>query len=374
VPARRQYVLVPDRGAALTSLHDAPADGDGSRLARGAEDANALLYYAVATGRDVTAAIRDPLVRTYRAVTAGRPVTDDEETEFLAAYAKLAAMVHPTTAATLRATSRTVRRPWLWRLFSPEPISEAQRVAYRFGLLALVLIVVIGGAEWTRTFINAVVTDQAEHGRVLEELRAARAAQKRLVEQIALLDRDRQGAADSLRASLVRQREDLDVRVQLLDDREAGLSRRIQAGYETLDRIMPFVNWHELRNVITPVAAIVAVLVLPVLYGALGTCAYVLRTVYAEMVERSFDGRRTGEFMVRIFLGMLSGVSLQWLLVREGQAIPGGVTPAVLAFLGGYGVELLFAAIDRILSTVITALRGERRRAKPTAERREGAA
>lgn len=367
-------MLVPDRGAALTSLHDAPADGDGSRLARGAEDANALLYYAVATGRDVTAAIRDPLVRTYRAVTAGRPVTDDEETEFLAAYAKLAAMVHPTTAATLRATSRTVRRPWLWRLFSPEPISEAQRVAYRFGLLALVLIVVIGGAEWTRTFINAVVTDQAEHGRVLEELRAARAAQKRLVEQIALLDRDRQGAADSLRASLVRQREDLDVRVQLLDDREAGLSRRIQAGYETLDRIMPFVNWHELRNVITPVAAIVAVLVLPVLYGALGTCAYVLRTVYAEMVERSFDGRRTGEFMVRIFLGMLSGVSLQWLLVREGQAIPGGVTPAVLAFLGGYGVELLFAAIDRILSTVITALRGERRRAKPTAERREGAA
>jgi hypothetical protein len=367
-------VLVPDRGAALTPLDDAPADNGGSRLVRGAEDADALLYYAVSTGRDVSADIRDPIVRTHRAVTAGRPVTDDEETAFLAAYAKLAAMVYPTTAATLRATSRTVRRPWLWRQFSHEPISEAQRVAYRFGLLALILIVVIGGAEWTRTFINAVVTDQAEHGRVLEELRTTRAAQKRLVEQIALLDRDRQGTADSLRASLVRQREELDVRVQLLDDREAGLSRRIQAGYETLDRILPFVNWEELRNVITPVATIVAVLVLPVLYGALGTCAYVLRTVYAEMVERSFDGRRTGEFMVRIFLGMLSGVSLQWLLVREGQAIPGGVTPAVLAFLGGYGVELLFAAIDRILSTVITALRGERRRPKPSAERKEGAA
>jgi hypothetical protein len=151
--------------------------------------------------------------------------------------------------------------------------------------------------------------------------------------------------------------------------------RRIQAGYETLYRILPFVNWNELRNVITPVATIMAMLVLPVLYGSLGTCAFVLRTVYAEMVERSFDGRRTGEFMVRIFLGMLSGVSLQWLLVREGQPIPGGVTPAVLAFLGGYGVELLFAAIDRILSTVITALRGERRSApKPVAERKEGAA
>lgn len=367
-------MLVPHRGAALSPPDGAPADDGDSRLAQGAEDADALLYYAVSTGRDVGAPIRDPIVRTHRAVTAGRPVTDEEEAGFLAAYAKLAAMVYPTTAATLRATSRTVRRPWLWRQFSNEPISEAQRVAYRFGLLALILIVVIGGAEWTRTFINAVVTDQAEHGRVLDELRTTRAAQKRLVEQIALLDRDRQGTSDSLRASLVRQREELDIRVQLLDDREAGLSRRIQAGYETLERILPFVNWNELRNVITPVATIVAVLVLPVLYGALGTCAFVLRTVYAEMVERSFDGRRTGEFMVRIFLGMLSGVSLQWLLVREGQAIPGGVTPAVLAFLGGYGVELLFAAIDRILSTVITALRGERRRPKPSAERKEGAA
>jgi hypothetical protein len=351
-----------------------PVVDDRSRLAAAAEDATALLYYAVATGRDVGAAVRDPIVRTHRAVVAGRAVTDEQETEFLAAYTRLAAMVHPATAATLRATSRTTQRPWLWRGFSQEPISEAQRVAYRFGLLALVLILVIGGAEWTRTFINSVVMDQAEHTRVLEELRTTRAAQKRLVEQVAMLDRERQGAADSLRAGLVRQREELDVRVQLLDDREAGLSRRIQAGYETLDRILPFVNWNELRNVITPVAMIMAVLLLPVLYGALGTCAFVLRTVYAEMVERSFDGRRTGEFMVRIFLGMLSGVSLQWLLVREGQAIPGGVTPAVLAFLGGYGVELLFAAIDRILSTVITALRGERRRPRPAAERKEGAA
>jgi hypothetical protein len=264
----------------------------------------------------------------------------------------------------------------MWRMFGSEPISDAQRVAYRFGLFALILIIVIGGAEWTRTFIASVVTDQAEYGRVIEDLRPARVAQKRLNEQIGMIDRDRQSGGDALRGGLVRQREETDVRVQQLEDREAALSRRIQAGYETLQRILPFVNWSELRNVIVPVATIVGTLVLPVLYGALGTCAFVLRTVYAEMVERSFDGRRTGEFMVRIFLGMLSGVTLQWLLVREGQAIPGGVTPAVLAFLGGYGVELLFAAIDRMLSTVITALRGERggKRARPSAERKEGGA
>lgn len=363
-------MLVPHPGAALSTETEAsaPALKEAPRLAAAAEDADALLYYAIASGREVAQAIRDPIVRTRRATIAGHLVSDAEEAEFLAAYAKLAVMVYPTTAATLRATSRIVRRPWPWRLTSGDLTSEAQRVAYRFGFLALILVLTIGGLEWTRTFITSVVADQAEHMKVLEELRPGRAAQKRLAEQVALVDRDRPGGAEQLRAGLVRQKEELDVRLQLLDDREAGLSRRIQAGYETLGRILPVVNWSELRNVIVPVATIEAVFILPVLYGALGTVTFVLRTVYGEMIQRSFDARRTGEFVVRIFLGMLSGVSLPWLLARDGQGIPGGVTPAVLAFLGGYSVELLFAAIDRVLLTVITALRGEReRRPAPTA-------
>src|SRR5262249_42891393 len=68
----------------------------------------------------------------------------------------------------------------------------------------------------------------------------------------------------------------------------------------------------------------------PVLYGALGTCAFVLRNLFYKMVDRSFDGRRTGEFTVRIFLGMLSGLSLQWLVVRADGTVAGGITPAVL--------------------------------------------
>lgn len=374
--ARRRPVLVPRRGAPLTPDDAALVSAGAPRLAAAAEDADALLYYAVASGGDVAPSIRDPIVRTRRTTIEGRPASDQEEAEFLAAYAKLAATVYPTTAATLRATSRTVRRPWPVRLVADAPISEAQRVAYRFGLLALILILVIGGAEWTRTFINAVVTSQAEHARVHEDLRSARAEQKRAAEQLALLGREPAGGSEPLRANLARQREELDIRVQRLDDREIDLSRRIQAGYETLNRILPLVNWSELRNVIVPVATTVGVLVLPVLCGALGTVAFVLRTVYGEMVQRSFDARRTGEFMVRIFLGMLSGVSLQWLLVREGQPVPGGITPAVLAFLGGYSVELLFAAIDRVLLTVITALRGDRERQSagaPTAGSKEAA-
>jgi hypothetical protein len=102
-----------------------------------------------------------------------------------------------------------------------------------------------------------------------------------------------------------------------------------------------------------------------VLYGALGTCAFVLRSLFREMVDRTFDGRRTGEFTVRIFLGMLSGLTLQWLVVRADGTVAGGMTPAVLAFLGGYSVEMLFAAMDRMVGAVTGRMRASHRQGQP---------
>jgi hypothetical protein len=120
---------------------------------------------------------------------------------------------------------------------------------------------------------------------------------------------------------------------------------------------VPFVDWAELRNVILPIANIIGGFFLPVLYGALGTCAYILRAIYSQMCERSFDPRQNGEFIVRIFLGMLSGITLQWIFVRDGSSVPGGITPAVLAFIGGYSVEVLFTAMDRLLTALTGSIK-----------------
>jgi hypothetical protein len=240
------------------------------------------------------------------------------------------------------------------------PLSEAQLVAYRFGLFALLLVMLIGAGEWTRTFLDATVVNQAEHAKVWDELQAGKLTLRRLTEEIAALDSDasRTMSSQAVRTRLMRQRDDFEVRLKTLDQREDDLAHRITAGYKTLDRLVPFVHWNELRNVIVPVGLIIGGYLLPVLYGALGTCAFILRTTYAQMVDRSFDPRRTGEFIVRVFLGTLSGITLQWVVVRDGHAVPGGITPAVLAFLGGYSVELLFTAMDRLLAVVSGALRG----------------
>jgi hypothetical protein len=324
-------------------------------------DATALLYHAVATGKVVAPEIRDPIIRARPAPTGDQAVSQEEESAFLDAYSHLAHLVAPVTAATLRATSRhQVSRSPLARLFRLRSGSDAQIVAFRFGFLALCLLLVIGVGEWERTFISAIIASQDELMKVREEHRSGRLGLRLLDEQIRALDTDRgrqNTASAAVRGGLVAQREELDARLARLREQQLGLEERIRQGYATLNRFVPFVNWAELRNVIVPIASMIGGFFLPVLYGALGTLAYILRAIYGQMVERSFDPRQTGEFIVRIFLGMLSGITLQWIFVRDGGPFPGGITPAVLAFIGGYSVELLFTAIDRLLTAVTGSLK-----------------
>src|SRR5260370_42161024 len=108
----------------------------------------------------------------------------------------------------------------------------------------------------------------------------------------------------------------------------------------------------EVDDAIVSVGSMLGGSFLPLLYAALGTWAFILRDLYAQMVERSFDPRRTGEFVVRLFLGMLSGITLQWGFVKDGNTIPGGITPPVRAFLGGYSVDRLFTAVDRLVAAL----------------------
>ena len=84
-------------------------------LAELVTDASALLYHAVVSGQNIGAELRDPIIRLREAVTAGQSVSAEAESKFLNAYARLAVLVAPVTAATLRATSRHTRVTPGWR-------------------------------------------------------------------------------------------------------------------------------------------------------------------------------------------------------------------------------------------------------------------
>jgi hypothetical protein len=100
---------------------------------------------------------------------------------------------------------------------------------------------------------------------------------------------------------------------------------------------------------------------LPLMLGWLGAHAFVLRRMSKDIMARSLARGSGFNHVARIGLGALAGLASTWLLTPEyfgtlltaPEAAPGGQFKKLpvwgLAFVAGYGIELVFALMDRIL-------------------------
>lgn len=89
---------------------------------------------------------------------------------------------------------------------------------------------------------------------------------------------------------------------------------------------------------------------LPLLYGLLGTCVYVLRTLSSEISTRTYSEASNIGFRIRLYLGTLGGMVFAWFVIPDqSDGLFKSLSPFALAFLAGYSVEILFAAMDRFL-------------------------
>ena len=96
--------------------------------------------------------------------------------------------------------------------------------------------------------------------------------------------------------------------------------------------------------------AILSQYVLPLLYGLLGALAYILRTLSKEIQDVTFTRGSEIRYSLRWPLGMLGGVTVGLFFDPADLSGFAVITPLGLAFLAGYGVELLFTGLDRFVS------------------------
>jgi hypothetical protein len=96
--------------------------------------------------------------------------------------------------------------------------------------------------------------------------------------------------------------------------------------------------------------AIFSQYVLPLLYGLLGALAYILRTLSREIQNVTFTRGSEIRYSLRWPLGMLGGVTVGLFFDPADLSGLAAITPLGLAFLAGYGVELLFTGLDRMVS------------------------
>ena len=94
---------------------------------------------------------------------------------------------------------------------------------------------------------------------------------------------------------------------------------------------------------------------IPFTYGALGSCAYLLRITEKHLRARTYDPTRTPEHWNRFALGTLSG-GIIVLFIRQIPGVEGGtieLAPAALGFLAGYSIDFLFATLDRVINAIL---------------------
>lgn len=95
--------------------------------------------------------------------------------------------------------------------------------------------------------------------------------------------------------------------------------------------------------------------VLPALYGLLGACAFVLRQLSDELGRLRFAHERRGQYELRLHVGLLSGLAIGWFITPgDSGGMVANLSPLALAFVAGYGSDLLFALLDRIVGAFVT--------------------
>src|SRR3954466_15814246 len=89
---------------------------------------------------------------------------------------------------------------------------------------------------------------------------------------------------------------------------------------------------------------------LPMLYGVLGACAFVLRNLSDEIDKLTYANDTRVRYSLRLNIGLLSGLAVGWFIKpTAGDATLVTLSPVALAFIAGYGSDLFFVFLDKIV-------------------------
>ena len=360
-------------------------------LRQSVEDAYYLHNYSITTGQNIPEEISTAILEFKHIFDRHEEpsITTEAEVKFSTAYRKLAALMLPVTVESLRDTEDSQvdsNRPFFKRL----QFSKVKQITLLLPLLAIFLILLILGSEIIQSiFISGLQDISAKEKQFEEVALELKEIEKQLtplseIEEFTMPEKlsetknkglkfeeleVQQSAILSQKSQLTKQLQDKQTQ---LNDKLEELGNDIVARLKSLKAIWDnlliyplffkrdqhqdeWVGDLELTILIkTKFAIITEVLnrLLPILYGALGATAYFLRMLIPHIRNRTFNKKHSGSISVRICLGMLSGIAIQWFFSndqQQAQIFERALSTSALAFLAGYSVDLLFNIMDRFL-------------------------
>jgi hypothetical protein len=383
-------------------------------------EAELLLAFAAERGVPIPPGDIDAILAIVRGPN-GQPPAAGTESAFWAAFARLAKAVSPATVQSLKATNKNVGvRTFLVGPKKSLPLPQEAVRRYRLWALgAVVTLLLVQTYAFVGTAILQSVMPLSERRDALEA--------ERVVKQEELTSRNVAAATDPdflrIDGQLRTTKQDLTATFVILNGwnriwqsvlsmtgprrivhRLIGLFSPSSASVPEGDALpqSPDINVSNISDGRLAIfAADVALrsvqsFLLPLLFGWLGACAFILRRLSAEISNVTYSSVSEAAYRLRMPLGALAGMAIAWFVVlptapiaRTTPALPPSTAPAkdahgnaiavatktsetgmgadaappsttgipllrtlsaaALAFLAGYSVELLFAMMDAII-------------------------
>lgn len=334
----------------------------------------ALLAFAAANAKKLDDENRNTLIASSHAILRGSHTAADEQA-FYRAYEQLTLATAPVTAETLE--SSQTKLPNLAELVSGNGWAALAQLtlgrfvtAVFFVLVLFVTCVALGYQSVGSEMLVRLEEVDGEIARIGDSLHtsnenmllrksALAAAEGKKLQVPEELDTAQRQLREAVRVveKAGRQRDQLEAERASLWPRLGAWARKPCQGI--LTRLLCADNDAPAGPAAKDAAVVVAnwmsAIVLPLMLGLLGACAHVIRQMVAEIQQRTFAKSTSLHHLTRFTLGALAGISSGWLLTPEAVSAQLRNVPAwVLAFVAGYGIELVFAFLDRIISTFTT--------------------
>ena len=311
-------------------------------------DVKLLISFASRQGLEVD---HDSFTKILSAINAHDQGKLDEQQEksFLEAYNRLAKRLHPVDIESIRAvTTPFASNPW-WhhRLFrlTDKTVAEGTLTIYRYVTIILIALLIAVQTSWF--YGNSIIT---EINTISNNSRISRA------EWMKLGHADKKDADMKLRQDIVaKELEDYSLKYSasshaLMNWLEIMTFNHTSEVIRNLDKdpnkhiLIPLYNAQKAQYLLH----VLHLYILPLLYGLVGACAYILRSLSQDIKNFTFASVSHPGYLTRLLLGGLSGLAIGWFVSPESMAAAKTLSPLAIAFVAGYSVELLFAAMDKV--------------------------
>lgn len=350
-------------------------------------DAQMMLAFVCRAGREVKEEVVRPIVEADR-MRANRGFTRDKEVAFWVAFDALARLADPATVETIRANQGINQGGSRWDWVIPgrggiakadeetelefQERSAAQQVVSKFRRLTFLALVVALVFQIYYLFGSSVVERIEDNRKAIRDLTGGIESLSVEVREINFrIASSESPLTDEIRQELLSQKDQKFKESQQKQSLLKYISKNNDGDYHTLDIINPFFsldnkdNAEDTNNPISMLQLqkfldeIVLKYLLPVFLGMLGACAYILRRISREIDEVTFSPSNEMHYDLRVYLGMIAGLAVVWFSIDtwfstgENGGVFSVTSPLALAFIAGYSVELIFAALDGIIGAFI---------------------